>query len=670
MAYTPLQWDKIQSTMPQEDRVSYTEYLKVADPAEYKRLTTPAPTGSLLSRLKADAQEPRTNSSVSAAESAAQKRALEREQKAREQAEIDYATKILPGGLTQAQIDSIAGAKTTAGLIGGTVDPKTGYVTSQYETPEQKAKREALAAKIAADQKAAADKTAADLKAKQDAADKALADKTASEAELAKLLAQRAEIEATQKRIAEIQAKIARGEDISNEDRIFLKLGPITASSATDTLGKQPGAGWIKSPDGKSWIKPTMPTETGFSFSWDDEKGWIRFKVGSNKTIKSTTYTGTGKNRKRIVTYNDDTTETFDDPEGAGSKTIISTKYQGTGKDRKRIITYSDDTVDVIDDPEIVAGSDGTGGTGGTSGSATGGFTQKDIDAAVAAALAKANETTADRDKKANALASLTSRFSKYGLESLIPKIRELVINGSTEATIALELAETEEYKQRFKANQERLKKGLSVLDPGTYIGMEDSYRQALRAYGLKQFDTDDYVSQFIANDISANELSNRIVTAVQRVQNADPAITKQLKDFYNIGQNDLVAYVLDPNQQFQKIERQVQAAEIGVAAARQGINTGVQVAEQLAAQGVTQAEAQKGYATIADILPDAKKLSDIYGTTLEGYDLGQAEQEVFNQLASAQRRRQKLSAREIAAFGGSSGTNKTSLTESKVGQF
>jgi hypothetical protein len=275
-----------------------------------------------------------------------------------------------------------------------------------------------------------------------------------------------------------------------------------------------------------------------------------------------------------------------------------------------------------------------------------------------------------ERQRKENALASLTSRFSKYGLESLIPKIKDLVIKGSTESTIALELAETEEYKQRFKANTERLKKGLSVLDPGTYIGLEDSYRQALRAYGLKQFDTDDYVSQFIANDISANELSNRIVTAVQRVQNADPAITKQLRDFYNIGQNDLVAYVLDPNQQFQKIERQVQAAEIGVAAARQGINAGVQVAEQLAAQGVTQAEAQKGYATIADILPDAKRLSDIYGTTLEGYDLGQAEQEVFNQLASAQRKRQKLTQREIAAFGGSSGTNKTSLTTSAVGQF
>jgi hypothetical protein len=284
--------------------------------------------------------------------------------------------------------------------------------------------------------------------------------------------------------------------------------------------------------------------------------------------------------------------------------------------------------------------------------------------------LAAEQKALEEKQRKENALTSLTARFSKYGLESLVPKIRELVINGSTESTIAFELQETPEYKQRFKANTERLKKGLAVLDAGTYIGMEDSYRQALRAYGLKQFDTDDYVSQFIANDISANELSNRIVTAVQKVQNADPAITRQLKDFYNIGQNDLVAYVLDPNQQFQKIERQVQAAEIGVAAARQGLNAGVQVAEQLAAQGVTQAEAQKGYATIADILPDAKRLSDIYGTTLEGYDQAQAEQEVFNQLASAQRKRQKLTQREIAAFGGSSGTNKTSLTTSSVGQI
>jgi len=231
-------------------------------------------------------------------------------------------------------------------------------------------------------------------------------------------------------------------------------------------------------------------------------------------------------------------------------------------------------------------------------------------------------------------------------------------------------LQETPEYQQRFAANADRLKKGLAALTPAEYVNVEDSYRQVLRAYGLRQFDNDAYVKQFIANDMSPTELSNRVVTAVQRVQNADPAITKQLKDYYGIGATDMVGYVLDPEQQFQKIERQIAASEIGVAAARQGLQAGVSVAEQLAAQGVSQAEAQKGYATIADILPTAEKLSDIYGTTLEEYGQAEGEQEVFNSLASAQRKRQKLTAREVAAFSGSSGGAKTSLSTSRVGQF
>lgn len=284
---------------------------------------------------------------------------------------------------------------------------------------------------------------------------------------------------------------------------------------------------------------------------------------------------------------------------------------------------------------------------------------------------AQDNKTTVDNAAKESArqdaISVLTDRFAKFGLSSLVSKIKELAITGASEATISLQLQETPEYKQRFSANDLRIKKGLTVLSPAEYLANEDRYRQALRAYGLKQFDNDAYVSQFIANDVSPTELSNRIVTAVQRVQNADPAVAKQLKDYYNIGQTDLVAYVLDPEQQFQKIERQVAAAEIGVAAGRQGLQAGVGVAEQLAAQGVTQAEAQKGYATIADILPTAEKLSGIYGTTLEGYNQATAEQEVFNSLASAQRARQRLTARELAQFSGSSGVGRASLSEGKT---
>ncbi len=296
-------------------------------------------------------------------------------------------------------------------------------------------------------------------------------------------------------------------------------------------------------------------------------------------------------------------------------------------------------------------------------------------------ALSNANNATltaqnaatlqAAKDKamaRQSAIDVITDRFTQYGLGSLASKIRDLAVDGANEATITLGLQATEEYKVRFAANDARVKSGLKVLNPAEYLNLEDGYRQVLRSYGLKAFDTDAYVQQFIANDTSPAELSSRVVTAVQRVQNADPAISRQLKDFYGIGSTDLVAYVLDPSQQLQKIERQVAAAEIGVAAGRQGLNVGVGVAEQLAAQGVSQAEAQKGYATIADILPTAEKLSGIYASTADSYGQNQAEQEVFNSLASAQRARQKLTALELAQFGGSSGTSKTSLKSSTSG--
>jgi hypothetical protein len=261
-------------------------------------------------------------------------------------------------------------------------------------------------------------------------------------------------------------------------------------------------------------------------------------------------------------------------------------------------------------------------------------------------------------------------RLNRYNLGSLAPLIKKLAIEGASEATIMLRLQDEPLYQERFKANQERIKKGISVLTPSEYLNLEDSYRQILRAYGLNQFDNDAYVGQFISNDVSPTELSNRVVTAVQRVRNADPAVSNMLKNYYGIGQNDLVAYVLDPNQQFQKIERQVAASEIGVAAGRQGINIGVPVAEQLAAQGITRAEAQRGYATIADVLPTAEKLSGIYGTTLDKYGLEEGEQEVFNTLASAQRKRQRLIGREAAEFSGQSGISRSALGTSTGGQY
>jgi hypothetical protein len=281
-----------------------------------------------------------------------------------------------------------------------------------------------------------------------------------------------------------------------------------------------------------------------------------------------------------------------------------------------------------------------------------------------------ATEAAKKLAERQSAFDVLRAEMDALGLGALVEPLRGLIQKDVGAAEFAIQLRQSEAYKARFAANEGRLKKGLRVLTPGEYLRVEDAYRQTLRTYGLKQFDNDQYVRQFIENDISAAELSDRVSTAVQRVQNADPAIGRTLRDYYGIGQTDLVAYVLDPNQQLQKIQRQVAAAEIGTAARIQGLEAGVTVSEQLAAQGISQAQAQKGYATIADILPTSEKLSQIYGTTLEGYGQVEAEQEVFNTLASAQRKRQRLIGREVAEFSGQSGVGRGSLGTSTGGQY
>lgn len=291
-----------------------------------------------------------------------------------------------------------------------------------------------------------------------------------------------------------------------------------------------------------------------------------------------------------------------------------------------------------------------------------------------AATVEKANIAQAAADEKRLQRESIvqivTDRFARYKLGSLAQKIRDLAIDGANEATIIIALSETKEYKERFAGNDARLKKGIAVLDPGSYLEAEDTYRQVLRANGLKQFDTDAYVQQFIENDTSSTEIASRISTAVNRIQYADPAIKKTLKDYYGLNDSDLLGYVLSPDQELPKIQQKITAAEIGTAASVQGLKSSLGVSEQLASQGVTQAEAQKGYANIASFLPTTEKLGNVYNE-LPGYNQADAEQETFNQLASAQRKRERLRQTEMGTFGASSGTNRGSLPSAKsAGQF
>ena len=271
----------------------------------------------------------------------------------------------------------------------------------------------------------------------------------------------------------------------------------------------------------------------------------------------------------------------------------------------------------------------------------------------------------------------LKEQFSQYGLGSLVDNIKGLLQDGTPASEFSLRLQQTPEYQKRFAANADRIKAGLSALTPAEYIGMEDQYQNLMRNYGLPaSYYTPDSTGtqvgfqKLLANDVSAAELEDRIATAQQRVLNTNPEVLKALKQFYpDLGNADILAYTLDPQNALSTIKRKVSAAEIGGAALAQGLQANGGTAESLAGLGITKAQAQQGYTDVAGMVPRGSQLADIYG---QGpYNQGTAEAEVFNTAgaADAAAKRKKLTALETASFSGQSGVGALGRDKNLYGQ-
>jgi hypothetical protein len=272
----------------------------------------------------------------------------------------------------------------------------------------------------------------------------------------------------------------------------------------------------------------------------------------------------------------------------------------------------------------------------------------------------------------------LVSEFTRYGLQALVEPLKSLITSGASSAEFSLALQNTDAYKKRFAANQKRIDAGLGALSPAEYIALEDQYQNVMRNYGLPAsyytkdpMGTQQGFEKFLAADVSATELEDRIMTAQTRVINANSEVTKALKSFYpDITNGDILAYALNPQQGLSDIKRKVTAAEIGGAAARSGLTTNVSDAEYLQRYGVTKETATQGYTTIAGGLQRGSQLASIYGE--DPYTQATAETEVFNVpgAAEARKQRQKITGLEKATFGGQTGITQGTLARDRAGAY
>ena len=295
--------------------------------------------------------------------------------------------------------------------------------------------------------------------------------------------------------------------------------------------------------------------------------------------------------------------------------------------------------------------------------------------------------------KKVDQIAAISALLSSYGLGDLTGAITEAVQKGYSNDTIQLIMQDPSSkdplavaFQTRFSGNKARFTAGKPVLSPGEYLAAERTYAQVLQSYGVGTLAKKETMSGFIAGDISAAEVADRVGLAIDRVKNADPFTKAALAEYYpSLNQTDIVSALLDPAEGLPALKRKVQIAEIGGAAKIQGLATGLTTtsgaasgyqgvttgslgAESLAQFGITQEEARKGYQAVAEIAPRAEFLSSISGG--EDYTRLEAEQEAFLGLASAKRKRLSLTEQEQSRFAGQSGLTKASLTNTGQGQY
>jgi hypothetical protein len=258
----------------------------------------------------------------------------------------------------------------------------------------------------------------------------------------------------------------------------------------------------------------------------------------------------------------------------------------------------------------------------------------------------------AEQDAKQILLATL----DRYGLGSLVDRVWQLYTDDTIQVdsgidTIGDALREAPEFKQRFSANEARLRAGLPELSVSEYITLERGYENAMRGSGLPRgfYDESSDFSNFISTNTSVAEVQDRVNEGYKAVTQSNPEVINQMRQLYGVTEGDLAAYFLDPQRALPLITQRARAAQIAAEGQRQaGMQISAQQAEAIAREGVTQQQAQTGFEGVRGMQELLNPLQGEEAITQE-----EAVGATFGMNAAARQRIETRQRQRRAAFGG-----------------
>lgn len=217
--------------------------------------------------------------------------------------------------------------------------------------------------------------------------------------------------------------------------------------------------------------------------------------------------------------------------------------------------------------------------------------------------------------------ADLKTSLDQLGLGFLFPLLDALVKDPSVDAkdidAVGKYIQQSPDsniqnsIKQRFIGNEGRVAAGRQPLTPKEYIQAEQTYVDRLKRNGMPQgfYDQPADLAKLIAGNVDAIEFDNRIQQGYKAALAAPQSVKQQLQDLYGVTDSDMAAYFLDPTRAKDVMgreknatlfNRQIEAARISAQGQTQaGIQLGVSTAEDLAAQGISEARAQEAFTEI-----------------------------------------------------------------------
>ena len=229
------------------------------------------------------------------------------------------------------------------------------------------------------------------------------------------------------------------------------------------------------------------------------------------------------------------------------------------------------------------------------------------------------------------------------------------------------------QFNERFRGIFELDKKrdaGQQVYVPSIaeYIAGEEEYTRLVTKFGMSNLGTMDNYATVVANDVSIDEVRDRIATATQRVNAIDSATMDQLRtEFPNLKQSDLVQAVLNKETP-QDLQNRITRAEIGVEAKQAGIVSRIGT-QALQEAGVDRTQARKGFQALAEYQRTTgagiAQAQQMFGDTGRAEDL-QTELEKEALLGQTSKTRKRLESQARAQFGGQSGITTGSLGRKK----